>query len=65
MSKKDGTIEINCKVKMVTDKALLIETEAKMPAWIPLSQITDQTGEGYGITSVFVPEWIALDKGLI
>lgn len=56
-------VEIECVINHETDKAFLID-DGKQEVWIAKSAITDQTGEGYGITSIFLPEWIATMKGL-
>jgi hypothetical protein len=56
----DGAIEAR------TDKAVLFHTGNKEDAaWLRLSQIeVDETDSG-GIVTVTLPEWLALDKGLI
>lgn len=60
-------VEIDCKVVRETDKAYLIDYgHAKDQAWIPKSQVDDYCEERDGtITSIFIPEWLAKDKGLI
>ncbi len=61
-------IEIACEVRARTTKALLI-FDGKTEVWIPLSQISDYTEErdfvGVKITSIFITEWLATEKGLI
>lgn len=62
-------IEIDCEVRAVTRDAIQIH-DGKRTAWIPKSQISDWTGgpddaPGPGTTSIFIPEWLATDKGLI
>ena len=61
-------IEIACEVRARTAKALLI-FDGKTEVWIPLSQISDYTEErdfvGVKITSIFITEWLAHEKGLI
>ena len=62
------TIEIACQVRRQTDKAWLIYDGTK-EVWLPTSQITDHTTTqglfGEKITSVFVPVWLATEKGLV
>lgn len=58
-------IEIAVDIKRETDKAYLVFDGAR-EAWIPKSQITDYTEERDGqITSIFIPEWLAEEKGLV
>lgn len=56
-------IEIEVEVRVETDKALLIYDE-KTECWIPKSQISDQCEENGKITSIFISEWLAGEKGL-
>jgi hypothetical protein len=62
------SIEIACEVRRHTDKALLIYDGAR-EVWIARSQISDQVEEqgliGKRITSIFIPVWLATEKGLI
>lgn len=61
-----ASIEIAVDIKRITDKAVLANDGAR-DAWIPRSQITDYTDEivvGESIT-IFVPQWLAEEKGLI
>ena len=57
-------IEIAIEVKARTDKALLI-SDGKTECWIPRSQISDYVGEEDSPETIFIAEWLALDKGLI
>lgn len=57
-------IEIACTVKHETDKAMLINDGDK-DVWIPKSKITDYSETGNVIESIFIPEWLALEKELI
>ena len=61
-------IEIACEVRRETAMALLI-FDGVRAVWIAKSQISDQCEEnglfGKKITSVFVPEWLAIEKGLV
>lgn len=66
---KTSTIEIAVEVRVV--RALAIQVfDGKRTVWLPISQIEDWTGgpdaaPGVGTTTVFIPEWLALEKGLI
>ena len=61
-------VEIQCEVKWATEKAWLI-FDGVREVWIATSQISDQVDEpgmfGTKVTSIFVPLWLARDKGLI
>lgn len=61
-------IEIACEVRRETAMALLI-FDGVREVWIAKSQITDQCEEnglfGTKITSIFIPEWLATEKGLV
>lgn len=61
MSKSDGTVEIEYKLVRKTDRARLINN-GKVEVWIPESQITDEATDG---TTIFIPEWLAIEKGLV
>jgi hypothetical protein len=62
-------IEIDVEVRRVTASAILIH-DGKREAWIPKSQVSDWTdgpddAPGTGTTSIFIPEWLATEKGLV
>jgi hypothetical protein len=61
-------IEIAVEVRAETDKALKV-FDGVREVWIPKSQIRDQCEEsdafGTKITSIFISEWLAGEKGLI
>lgn len=59
-------VEVEVKVEWSTDKALLVSTEKTAKVWIPKSQISDFTGDDIDkTTSIFIPEWLAIAKGLV
>ena len=65
MGRKD--VEIECTVKAVTDRAILIH-DGKHEAWIPKSQISDYSGSDdldTAVESIFIPEWLAIERGLV
>lgn len=57
-------IEIAVEVRAQTPKALLV-FDGKTEVWIPRSQIRDYCEERGQITSIFISEWLAGEKGLI
>jgi len=63
-------IEIAVVVKRTTDRAILVEHGMPGEVWIPISQISDwcdgpDKAPGMGTTSIFIPEWLATDKGMV
>lgn len=58
-------IEIDVDVKRATPNALLV-SDGTTEAWIPRSQIKDMCENDNGkITSIFISEWLAKEKGLV
>lgn len=65
---KQQDVELAVTVKVVTDKAILVSTDGTNQVWLPKSQITDWSGSeelDHTTTSIFLPEWLATDKGLV
>lgn len=63
-------VEIDCKVRVRTEKAWLIVTAGtgdvhEVENWIPLSQISDYSEEGGKVTGVFIARWLAEQRGLV
>lgn len=57
-------IEVAVEVVAQTAKAWLV-TDGVQQVWIPRSQIHDYCEEKGKITSIFITEWLATEKGLI
>ena len=57
-------IELTGTIKAKTEKALLFNDGWGVEVWIPLSQIEDQDEEK-GAVTIIIPEWLAIDKGLV
>lgn len=57
-------VEIECEVLLETELALKI-SDGDIEIWIPKSQIKDQCEENGKITSIFISEWLATEKGLV
>lgn len=64
MSKQNEFVEIAVDVRVKTDRAWLC-FDGKTEAWVPLSQIDDYCEEKGRITSVFISQWIAHQKGFL
>lgn len=48
-----------------TERAVLVkDAEHAEPKWLPLSQV-EVEGEPGGIGQVTLPEWLAIEKGLV
>ena len=63
---KSNIIDIDGAIEARTEKAVLFHTGDKtQAAWLPLSQIEIEETAFGGIFTVSLPEWLALDKGLI
>lgn len=63
-------IEISVIVRAVTEKAIRVDHGGKEEVWLPKSQISDwcdgpDDAPGWGTTSVFIPEWLAEEKGIL
>ena len=64
MSRPDEFVEIAVEVRVKTAKAWLC-FDGKTEAWIPLSQIDDYCENKGKVTTIFVAQWIAHEKGFI
>lgn len=63
---KSNIIDIDGAIEARTAKAVLFHTGDKSEAvWLPLSQIEIEETSFKGIFTVTLPEWLAMDKGLI
>lgn len=63
---KSDVIDIDGAVEARTENAVLFHTGDKVSAaWLPLSQIEIEETGFKGIFTVTLPEWLALEKGLI
>lgn len=62
--KNHDIIEISCQKKHETEKAILVVNLKDKDVWLPKSQIEIDSDEK-GIVELQMPEWLALDKGLI
>lgn len=70
MGRNTGIVEIAVVVKRTTIKAILVNHGVPEEVWVPKSQIEDWTDgpddePGYGTTSIFIPEWLAIEKGMV
>lgn len=68
-SPNNEQVELEVKVWAITPSALLVETETSSKTWLPKSVITDYGPPSdemdYKTDRIFVPRWVAVDKGLI
>lgn len=56
----DRLYDFDAELKMETDKALLLDTGNDKPIWFPKS-LTENNDDG----TFTVPEWLAIDKGIV
>ena len=62
---KSTIIDIETIIVHVTDKAVLVkDSDDDDPVWLPLSQI-ELEGEPGEIGTITLPEWLAIERGLI
>lgn len=59
-------IDITVQVHAKTDRAILVsdDGEKSNAVWLPLSQVEVEMKQA-GTAEITLPEWLALDKGLI
>ena len=58
-------VELEIDVITNTDMAIAVENLKGETAWIPYSVIDDYSGDRQRPDSIFIPEYIALEKDLI
>lgn len=63
-SDDDETVWIEGTIVCKTEKAILFN-DGDVEVWIPKSQVIDEDREESGLLKIEIPEWLALDKGLI
>jgi hypothetical protein len=66
MSRRSNLIDIEVKIHHATVKAIFasIDCDKTKAVWIPLSQI-EIDGEPWGVTTITIPEPLAIEKGLV
>jgi len=57
-------VEIEVTVKAETNLAMLVDN-GTVEVWVPKSQITDECEENGKVTSIFLRESFAIEKGLV
>lgn len=63
---KTNLTEIDVEVTHRTKEAVLVHTGNKEASvWLPLSQVEIHATGFPGIETVVLPEWLAIEKGLI
>lgn len=63
---KSNIIDIDVEVTARTEKAALVHTGNKEEAvWVPLSQVELSPSGFDGIETLSLPEWLAVEKGLV
>ena len=59
---KSDLVDIEVVIKIETAKAVLVN-DGKRDVWLPLSQVEMERDDEK--TFVTMPEWLAIDKGLV
>ncbi len=59
------TVELEGTIKYRTAKAVLIDVGDGEEVWIPESQIVDEYEDDEGLMVFTIPEWLAIEKGLV
>jgi len=57
-------VEGSFRIVHMTDRAYLLDY-GDGQAWVPRSQVLDVTDNQDGTSTVTMPEWLAIDKGLV
>ena len=59
-------IDITVQKMHETDAAVLVtDTTAEKSVWLPKAQIEIEASEVPGLHTVTLPEWLAIEKGLV
>lgn len=63
---KSDLIDITVQKLSQTERAVLVTTDIpEKGVWLPLSQIEIEPSETAGLHTVTMPEWLALERGMI
>jgi hypothetical protein len=63
---RGGEIELELLWKGETAAAYLVEDANERDVWLPKSQVEPAEGDEKGMVTTFlVPEWLAIEKGLV
>ena len=65
----NGEVEIDVVVRRTTKMAVLVSHDGKTETWVPISVIADYDSDSGELDlttrSIFLPQWIAEQKGLV
>lgn len=63
---KSDILDLDVQVHAKTDRGLMVSADGdkEKAVWLPLSQI-EVDMRGNGVAVIAIPEWLALEKGLI
>lgn len=65
MKKNHDIIEVSVLLKHETDAAILVSEDGEKGIWIPKSKCEFSDSDVHGFVTIELPEWLALEKGLI
>lgn len=63
----EGYVYVDVEIRHITEKAVLVN-DGKRDVWLPHSQIEDPAREDMEVGThieMLLPEWLAIDKGLV
>jgi hypothetical protein len=65
-ARKSDLIDVTVKVHHTTERAVLVSDDGdrEKAVWLPLSQV-EVVMKDRGVAEVTLPEWLAIDKGLV
>lgn len=63
---KSDLVDITVQLLHETDRAVLVtDSTPENGVWLPLSQIEIEPADTGGLHVVTLPEWLAMDRGLV
>lgn len=60
-------VEVHCEIKRSTEKAYLVDHGGDEEVWLPKSQVSHRESDerGSNLRVFVIPEWLAIEKGMI
>lgn len=62
---RSDLIDIHVRAKHLTDKAILVTADDENDVWLPLAKIELRSNGKVNEYEVTMPEWLAIEKGLV
>lgn len=61
---KSDLVDIEVEIRAETDRAIMVAIPDREPVWLPLSQCEVEL-TSHKRATVTMPEWLAIEKGLV